>query len=103
MSPAKLARLPRREFWQRRRPHGLLGWRYDWPGGDQRIRQHRQLWWRNGARWPRLLWLLLQVWLWLRWVGWSAWPATWKTLRRLGPELAARDGLPLWRQTWRVL
>ena len=58
----------RREVWQRRLPHGLLSLRYLWPGTDARIRAHRLLWWHAGARWPRSLWLLLQLVLYLRWV-----------------------------------
>ena len=58
----------RREVWQRRLPHGLLSLRYLWPGADARIRAHRMLWWHAGARWPRSLWLLLQLVLYLRWV-----------------------------------
>lgn len=103
MQPTRLARIAHRELLLRRLPHGLLGWRYLWPGRDGRIRVHRRLWWDNGSYWPRPLWLLVQVWLWLRWVLWFAWRATWRAVRRLGPELAARDGLPLSRQAWRVL
>ena len=103
MRPTRLAHIAHRELLQRRLPHGLLGWRYLWPGRDGHIRIHRRLWWDNGAHWPRPLWLLVQTWLWLRWVGWFAWHATWRAVRRLGPELAERDGLPLSRQAWRVL
>lgn len=100
---ARRAALLREEFRQRRLPHGLLGWRYLWPGGDQRIRRHRQLWWRSGARWPRPLWLLIQCWLWLRWVLWFGWRASWRAVRRLGPEAAKRHGLSQARQFPRVL
>ena len=75
----------RREVWQRRLPHGLLSPRYLWPGEDARIRAHRLLWWHAGARWPRSLWLLLQLMLYLRWVFIS------------GPWLS----LKAWRR-WRV-
>ncbi|NEX18406.1 MAG: hypothetical protein C1943_17835 [Halochromatium sp.] len=65
--PERWQRLSR-ELWQRRLPHGLLSPRYLWPGQDRRIRAHRALWWRAGVRWPRPLWLLLQLALYLRWL-----------------------------------
>lgn len=100
---ARLARIAQRELLARRLPHGLMSWRYLWPGKDQRILHHRQLWWANGARWPRGLWLLVQLWLWLRWVGWSAWRATWLTLRHQDRVQAAISGLSRPRQAARLL
>lgn len=78
----------RREVWQRRLPHGLLSLRYLWPGVDARIRAHRLLWWHAGAHWPRPLWLLLQLVLYLRWVfisgPWLSFKA-WRRWRRNEP------------------
>ena len=68
MTPARLARIAHRELLQRRLPHGLLSWRYLWPGQDRRVHAHRALWWRAGTGWPRPLWLPLQLALYLRWL-----------------------------------
>jgi len=88
-APRRLSEHLRRELWQRRLPHGLLSPRYLWPGGDARIRVHRRLWWRAGARWPRALWLLLQLVLYLRWVVFSGpWLSlkAWRRWRAEAPE-----------------
>lgn len=72
----------RRELWQRHCPPGLISWRYLWPGQDARIIAHRQIWWQQGEGWPRWLWLAVQGWQWLRWVGWFGPLALWRTLGR---------------------
>lgn len=91
-----------RESLQRRLPHGLMSWRYLWPGNAARIRLHRRFWWHSGVRWPRPIWLLVETWLWLRWVAWLAIPTCWRTIRRLGPAVARAEGISLARQGWRV-
>lgn len=50
-----------------------------------------------------MLWVLMELWLWSRWVGWSGWRATWVVVRSLGPEVRAREGLSLARQARRTL
>lgn len=87
----KLWRLLQRKFCLRRLPHGLLSIRYLWPGDDGRVRVHRTLWWANGDAWPRPIWLLMEAWLWLAWVGFWAWVACWRLNRyrqRTGNNLA---------------
>lgn len=102
MRLARLLLQARRELWQRRRPHGLLGWRYLWPGRDGRIRHHREYWWAAGDGWPRPLWLAAEAWFWLRWCGWEAWVSTWRGVGQAGGEVAEREGIPRWRQALRV-
>ncbi|MGZ8915409.1 MAG: sugar-transfer associated ATP-grasp domain-containing protein [Methylobacter sp.] len=101
MSLARAVRILKREVWLRRLPHGLVSWRYLWPG-DARL-AHRRLWWDGARRLPRPLWLVLELWLWLRWVGFEAWRSTWRTVRLLGSDIRARDGLSLGQQGWRTL
>jgi hypothetical protein len=93
--------LLKRELLQRRLPHGLLGWRYLWPGRDARIRAHRSCWWASGARWPRPLWMMLEGWHWLRWVGYSAWLASWRMDRAQRRNNALENWPP--GSGWRVL
>lgn len=100
---AKALRYLRRELLARRLPHGLLSWRYLVPRRDARLRAHFELWWQAPRRLPRPIWLLCELWLWLRWTTFSAWRATWHMVRRLGPEVRAREGLPLRLQAWRTL
>jgi hypothetical protein len=86
-----------RHFWQevlhRRIPHGLLHWRYLLPCQSSRLQMHRSLWWRSLPGWPRPLWLGWELWLWVRWVGLSAWYATWRAVRQMGPEVRQQEGL----------
>lgn len=96
-------RLLQREVLSRRQPHGLMSGRYLWPGRNVHIRTHRALWWANGERWPRSVWLLMECWLWMRWTFWQAWVSSWRAVRFFGPDIAEREGIPLGRQAWRVL
>lgn len=92
-----------REFAGRRLPHGLLGPRYLWPGGDGRIRLHRRLWWQSRGHRPRPLWLLAEFWLWLRWTLWHALPACRRAARRRGAVIEAEEGIPRRTQARRIL
>lgn|GEM_PF-760625 len=92
-----------REVIRRRLPHGVIHWRYLRPGRDERIRLHRRFWWQSRGRWPRILWGLLEAWLWFRWVSWSGWWASARAVRRLGPTVVAEEGIGLRAQYGRVL
>lgn len=100
---ARVLRWLRRELVSRPLPHGLLGWQYLWPSDDDRILLHRQLWWSGPSRWPRPLWLLVELWLWLRWVGFDAWRASWRAVRHFGPRVRTDESIRLRQQAWRVL
>ncbi len=80
-----------------------MNWRYLLPNQDIRIRQHRHLWWSAPTHFPRPLWLLLELWLWLRWISLDAWRDTWRAVRILGPEIKKNEGLSLKQQAWRTL
>ncbi len=99
----RLLRRLHREAIRRRLPHGLVNWRYLRPGPDERIRLHRRFWWQSRGRWPRILWWLLEAWLWTRWVLWSGWWASARAVRRLGSTVAAEEGMGQWRQYAQVL
>lgn len=101
-----LVRIAQR-LWQkiacRRLPHGLLSWRYFLPTRDDRIRLHRQLWWQSRSGKPLLPWLLLEGWLWLRWLGYGAWRSTWISVRHYGPGICRSEGISLYRQSRQAL
>lgn len=90
-------------FLHRALPHGLLGWRYLFPGSDRRILLHRQIWWQAGGRWPRVIWLAFELWLALRWRVFHALPACWRAVRRLGATVRQNEGISLKRQAAIVL
>ena len=100
----RIRRFVKRDVLNRRLPHGLLGPCYLWPfHQDQRIRLHRHIWWQSHPRWPRPLWLVLETWLWLRWMSWYAIPACRRTVRRLGPVVVAEEAIPEDVQFRRIL
>ncbi|GAB6039789.1 sugar-transfer associated ATP-grasp domain-containing protein [Endothiovibrio diazotrophicus] len=84
-------------------PHGVVSWRYLWPGADERVRLHRRLWWEARPHWPRAVWLAVELWLWLRWVGFSGWRAVWRVWRARSGETEARGGLSRARQLARLV
>lgn len=80
-----------------------MGFAYLWPGKDPRVRHHRRLWWRSGPAWPRVLWLGLEVLLWLRWQLVHAGPASRRALARFGATVARAEGIPPHIQQRRVI
>jgi hypothetical protein len=92
-----------RELWLRSLPHGLVSGRYLLPGQDEQVRRHRRLWLQGQPSWPRMVWVVIEFWLWLRWIGFGAWRQSWRVVRRLGPQIQAREGLSITLQGWRTL
>lgn len=76
-------------------PSGLVSWRYLLPISDRRMRLHRTFWWTMSTRLFGILGLIIQLWLYLRWMLWSGWRNSWRTVRRLGPEIAAKEQIPV--------
>ncbi|MDO8652615.1 MAG: sugar-transfer associated ATP-grasp domain-containing protein [Undibacterium sp.] len=100
LSGSKILTFLRREFWQRHLPHGLISWRYLWPGQSRQVRLHRHFWWHAPTALPRPLWLIQQSWLYLRWIVWLGWRASWRTVKQHGPAVQAATGLSQFAQ-WR--
>ncbi|NCJ08056.1 hypothetical protein GS597_16380 [Synechococcales cyanobacterium C] len=92
-----------RELWQNSLPHSLISVRYLLPGQDQRVRLHRQLWWQSRPNWPRFVWLLIEFWVWLRWISFSGWRVSWRVLRRRGPDVQVQEGISLWQQGQKLI
>lgn len=86
----------------RRLPHGLISWSYLYSQNPS-VKSHRAIWWSNKGAWPRPLWIILQLWLWLLWVGFRAWWSSCLVLRKQGPEVRAKEGLSLFKQARIVL
>lgn len=90
------------DWFIRRLPHGLISWRYLY-SQNASVKSHRAIWWSNKGAWPRPLWIILQLWLWLLWVGLRAWWSTCLVLRNQGPEVRAKEGLSLFKQARIIL
>lgn len=88
-------RLLWREALFRSLPHGLMNWRYLQRRPPPLIRAHRQIWWSSLPGLPRPIWLVLQLWLWLRWQLFGGWRSCWRGLRDWGPRVAAEEGMSL--------
>lgn len=97
MSQAWLQRVHRAAF-GRPTPQGSVGWHLLCPGLEGNDRLHRQLWWQAPRRLPRLLWLLLELWLYLRWQCWLANPACQRALARHGSRIQQQHQLSTARQ-----
>lgn len=85
------------------RPSGLVSWRYLLPISDRRMRLHRTFWWTASTRLFGILGLIIQLWLFLRWMLWSGWRNSWRTVRQLGPEIAVKEQIPVSRQLFITL
>ncbi len=92
-----------RELLRRRLPGGLMSPCYLGSSQDPRARLHRQFWWHSGQHWPRGLWLVVQVLLWLRWQFLHLVPHTLRVVKRVGPSIAAHEGISLACQARRLL
>ncbi len=85
-------------------PHGVISWRYLLPRQPAAVRIHRQLWLLGRpSRLPLPLFLLLELILWLRWVGYACWRQCWRAVRQRGADIRAREGIGMARQLWRLL
>ena len=93
----------RQEFLLRRLPHGLFSLRYLLPSTDERVKRHRLLWLMSRGHQPWTLWLMLESWLWLKWLSYGAWRSTWLAVRHYGPALQQSTGLSCYQQTRHVL
>jgi len=81
-------------------PHGLVSWRYLLPRLPPNLAWHRQIWLCNRPpRLPLPLFLVLETLLWLRWVLFSGWRATRRTVcrRREGEGCGGPRFLPTLR------
>ncbi|MCL2906278.1 sugar-transfer associated ATP-grasp domain-containing protein [Shewanella fodinae] len=86
----------------RRHPHGLLSWRYLLPQLASPLMQHRAYWWHSCGTRSRLLWGLWQLYLWLRWLAFSSWRASYRTVQLHGPHVKKQHNMSQWQQFWRV-
>lgn len=98
-----LTRALRRELILRKVPHGLLGPAYLWPCVGGRTHLHRILWWTSGDRFPRLLWIGAQAWLWARWVLWHAYIACFRSITQKAPIVERMEGISCFLQTVRIV
>ena len=88
---------------KRRLPHGVVTPRYLVPGASRNIRIHRRLWLHGLPRVPFPLYVLMEIFLWLRWVLFSGWLGTLRSVKRWGPAIRDREGIGTFTQFQRVL
>lgn len=93
----------RREAISRRAPHGLFGLDYLHRDPGPLVEFHRALWRDGLPGWPPAARLAIEAWLWLRWMLFGAWQATWRAMRQLAGPARRRDGVSVARQARRVL
>jgi hypothetical protein len=74
-------------------PMGLMSWRYLLPSQDNRLKLHRHFWWHSAWRLAGPLGILLQAWLYSRWLLGSGWYRCFQVTKRLAPEITQREGI----------
>jgi len=87
----------------RRLPHGVVSLSYLLPGRSRKIQIHHHLWLQGISQVPFPLYIVVEIFLWLRWVLFSGWRGTLQSVRRLGPEIRDREGIGIFTQFKRVL
>lgn len=94
MSLKRLLAAAQNHFLLRSHPHGLVSWRYLLPNQPAQVRIHRQLWFLGrDQRIPILLYLLMELFLWLRWQLFAAWRRSWLVAQRSGNEITSKEGI----------
>lgn len=94
----------RRNLLRRAIPHGLVSWRYLLPSHPPQLRIHLRLWLLGrDQRLPLPLYLLMELFLWLRWVAFACWWQSWHAVRLRGDEIREREDISKGYQIWRLL
>jgi hypothetical protein len=77
-------------------PDGLMSISYLFARPNSRAAQHRALWWYGKHPvMPRLIWIILQAWYWMRWMLFDAWLNIYRNLKYFGPRLHETSGISL--------
>lgn len=83
----------------RRSPHGLLSIRYFLPFQSNIVKNHRRLWFAGRSNEIAiLLWISLEMWLWLRWCLFSGWRSVFSAVIDNGAALRDLIGMSIPRQ-----
>lgn len=99
----KLGRFVARELMNRHIPHGMVSPFCCLPGRSGQGRIHRHFWLKALSRVPRPVYLLLELFLYIRWTCFSAWGFTWRAVRQWGPGVREQSGMGLHEQFRRIL
>jgi hypothetical protein len=93
-----------RYFLRRVLPHGIVCWSYFLPHAPPKVRIHRHLWLLGRpSRMPLALFFLIELFLWLRWVLFVGWRATWRAVQFRGETILEKEGLSRASQMMRIL
>ncbi|OPY79977.1 MAG: hypothetical protein A4E64_00244 [Syntrophorhabdus sp. PtaU1.Bin058] len=93
MSVKRLFSFAEQYFLRRSLPHGIVSLQYLLPDPPPKVRIHRRLWVMNRpSRIPLLLFLLIELFLWLRWVTFSGWLRSWYAVKHRGAAISEGEG-----------
>jgi hypothetical protein len=93
-----------RYFFRHPLPHGIICWRYLLPHPSPKVRIHRHLWMLGRPSHIPLFWFfIIEAILWLRWVLFAGWRATFRAIRHRGEVIQNREGLSRASQIRRIL
>jgi len=92
-----------RHFLYRSIPHGVVGIQYLFPGRSHKLKTHFRIWLQSLPKLPLPFFLLLEFFLWLRWVMFSGWRNTLRCVQKMGPEFKKQYGVGLFLQFRQIL
>jgi hypothetical protein len=85
-------------------PHGVVSWRYLLPHPPMKVRIHRRLWLLGRpAQIPIVLFFIIEAALWLRWVLFAGWRASFRAVRYRGEAVSKMEGISKALQIRRML
>jgi hypothetical protein len=100
----RLFSIANRHFVRRALPHGIINWRYLLPSPHPKVRIHRRFWLMNKpSRLPLALFLIVDFFLWLRWVLFAGWRTTWRAVQLRGKTIQEQENISISAQLFRVL
>ena len=85
-------------------PHGIVCWRYLLPHPATKVHIHRRLWiLSRPARIPLVLFFFIEALLWLRWVLFAGWRATFRAVWYRREAIRKQEDLSIVSQTMQIL
>ena len=92
MSVKRLFAFADRYFLRRSLPHGIVSVQYLLPDPPPKVRIHRRLWLLGKpSRIPLPLFLLIELFLWLRWVTFTGWVRSWYAVKYRGAAIRKEE------------
>jgi len=91
-------------FFKRPLPLGIVNWRYLLRRPHAKVRIHRHLWrMARPSRLPLIIFLSIELIIWLRWVFFSGWRSSWRAVQYWGITIRKQEGMSIASQMKKIL